>query len=121
MTDMTVATEIRNQIGQKSLYMMGAKNLGGGENYLSFQIRGSKVANHITVTLNSMDTCDVTYKKIRGHNCKTVSTSEGLYADMLHNDFEAVAGYRMIDGKRITLIRCKTFDNAVKQINDFNN
>jgi len=92
MTDMTVANEIRNQIGQKALYMMGAKNLGGDVNSLSFRIRGSKACNHIKVTLNSMDTYDVTYTKIHGMKCKTISTSEGLYSDMLHNDFETVTG-----------------------------
>lgn len=92
MSNMAIATEIRNQIGTKALYMMGAQHIGGGENFLSFRIRGSKVCNHITITLNSMDTYDVTYKKIHGAKCKTVATSEGLYSDMMLKDFEATTG-----------------------------
>ena len=92
MSNMQIANEIKNQIGSKALYMMGAKNLGGDVNSLSFRIRGSKVCNHIKVTLNSMDTYDVTYTKIHGHNCKTVSTSDGLYTDMLLKDFETTTG-----------------------------
>ena len=87
-----VAETIRDQIGHKALYMMGAKNLGADENSLSFRIRGSNKVNHIKVTLNSMDTYDITYSKIWGAKCKTVATSEGYYTDMLLADFEEKTG-----------------------------
>jgi len=50
-----VASIIKNQIGNKALYMMGAKNLATSGNDLSFRIKGSKRVNHVKVALNAMD------------------------------------------------------------------
>lgn len=91
-TDMTVAHEIQRQIGNKAFYMMGARNLGGGENYLSWKVgRNEAKVTHVTVTLNSADLYDIEFincnmrrKEIR----KVVSTATGLYADMLHHAIE---------------------------------
>lgn len=87
-----VANIIRDQIGHKALYMLGAKNLLAHESALSFRIRGSKKVNYIKVTLNSMDTYDLEFGKVWGHNYKVVETFDGAYVDMLHNLIEETTG-----------------------------
>lgn len=78
-----VANEIKRQIGNKALFMMGAKNFGGTENALSFKI-ASPIANFVRITLNSLDLYDVEFIKIRGMNVKVVSKAEMVYADSLN-------------------------------------
>lgn len=92
MSDLTIATEIRNQIGHKALYMLGAKNIAGDSNSLSFRIRGSQKVNHIKIALNSMDLYDMTFGKIRGDSYKVVSEKNGVYNDMLHGIIESETG-----------------------------
>ena len=83
-TKLTVANEIRDQLGNKALFMLGAKNLMGGENFLSFRIRGSKKVNYVKIALNAMDTYDMEFGKIWGGKYKVVTKKEGVYNDMLH-------------------------------------
>jgi len=91
-TDMTVAHEIQRLIGGRAFFMMGAKHLGGGKNYLSWKLgRNEAKLTHVTVTLNAMDLYDIEFincnarrKEIR----KVVSTANGLYADMVHHAIE---------------------------------
>jgi hypothetical protein len=90
-TDMTVANEIRNQIGHKAFFMLGAQNLMGDENSLSFKIRGSKMATHISVKLMPSDTYNVTFHKIRGTKHTKVEV-EDVYVDMLHDVIERNTG-----------------------------
>jgi len=83
-TDTTIATEIYKQLGNKALYMIGAKDYVAGENSFSFKImRNEKKVTHVRVKLNGMDTYDVTYFNIRGINIKEISKSCGIYNDML--------------------------------------
>ena len=83
--DMRVANTIRKQLG-KALVMMGAKNLVGGKDYLSFRIgRNSKGINYIKITLTPQDLYDVEFGAIRGMNYKVKSEAKGIYADMLHD------------------------------------
>ena len=83
-TDLTIANTIAEQIGNRAFFMMGTRSKVGGPNYLSFDVRGSKAVSHVRVTLNAMDTYDVEFLKIRGTNIKTVSKSEDIYAESLH-------------------------------------
>lgn len=87
-----VANNIRAQIGNRALLMMGARNLVGSENSLSFQIGGCPQVSHIKVTLEPSDTYKVEFFKIRGTNIKTVHTSEMIYADGLCQCIEVNTG-----------------------------
>jgi hypothetical protein len=87
-----VASIIKNQIGNKALYMMGAKNLATSGNNLSFRIKGSKRVNHVKVELNSMDTYDITFSKIWGFNIAEVVSHDGVYCDMMKGLIEKETG-----------------------------
>lgn len=92
-SDMRVANEIRRQLGQKALVMMGAKNLAGGDNYLSFRIgRNSKGVNYIKITLNPKDLYDIEFGSIRGTNYKVKYKATDIYADMMHEIIEKNTG-----------------------------
>lgn len=87
-----VASIIKNQIGNKALYMMGAKNLATSGNDLSFRIKGSKRVNHVKVALNSMDTYDITFSKIWGVKIAEVASHDGIYCDMMQDLIEKETG-----------------------------
>jgi len=80
---MEIAKEIVRQIGNMALSMLGAKNLLAGERSLQFDVRGSKKANRISVTLAWDDTYTVAFFKGRGLSLKKVAESEGVYVDNL--------------------------------------
>lgn len=83
-TNLDIANEIRNQLGNQALMMIGARNLMGTDNSLSFGImRNEKKVNHIKIELNSMDTYDVTYSNVGSRKFKVIHVSEGIYSDML--------------------------------------
>jgi hypothetical protein len=87
-----VANTIRDQIGHKAMYMLGAKNLGTNGDDLSFRIRGSKAVNYIKVKLNGKDLYDMEFGKVWGHNYKVVATHNDVYADMMHDLIESETG-----------------------------
>lgn len=80
-----VANTIKGQIGNRALFMLGAKNFLGSENALTFKISGSpKRVSHIRVTLEPMDTYLVEF--IRCHGTKlpvTLASRDGVHADSL--------------------------------------
>ena len=79
-----IGREILNQLGNKALFMLGAVNIGLGHNYVSFKIRGSKKVTHIRIELNSLDTYDMTFYKVRGTDYKVVREYNQVYCDDLH-------------------------------------
>lgn len=83
-TDLSVANEIRNQIGHKALYMLGAYNLVGDKNSLAFKIKGSKRVNYIKIILDGLDTYTIKFGKIFNFNYKEIASYDGVYNDMLH-------------------------------------
>lgn len=89
-TDMTVANTIAKQIGGRAFFMMGTQHKIGGENYLSFNIRGCKTVSHIRVTLEAMDTYKIEFLKVRNgtarreHQIVTVAEETGVYAEDMH-------------------------------------
>jgi hypothetical protein len=89
-----VAKIIQEQIGGKTFYMLGAKNLmsHGDENALSFRIRGSKAVNYIKISLNGKDLYDMEFGKIHGMNYKVKATHNDVYADMMHGLIESETG-----------------------------
>ncbi len=93
MSNNQIAKTIISQLGNKALYMIGAKNIGASENNVSFKIgRNTMKVSHIKITLNSMDTYDVEYINIRGIKIKTISEDKGIYNDMLHKSIERNTG-----------------------------
>ena len=82
---MTIAKTILEQIGNKALYMIGAKNLVAKENGVYFKImRNSKSVNLIEITLNGLDLYDVEFKYVSVKGIKVRSEVKGIYSDMLH-------------------------------------
>jgi hypothetical protein len=94
--DMTIATEIRNQLGGSALFMMGAKNVLGGERDLQFKISGSpKKVTNIRIELAADDTYTVEFFKIRGLNVSKLATAEGVYVDQLRPVIESHTALRL--------------------------
>ncbi len=89
---METAENIKTQIGQATLVMLGAYNLCGDNNSLTFKFRGSNKANCVKIELNASDLYDVTFYKIRGMNLKETSVNNGLYSDQLHGSIETNTG-----------------------------
>ena len=94
-TDLTVAIEIKRQLGHKACFMLGAKKFAASNDRLTFRIgRNCNIINCIVIKLNASDLYDVTFYNIRGVNLKVVSESNGIYADMLHEVIENHTGMR---------------------------
>lgn len=87
---MTTTTEILNQLGGNKFIAMTAATCYSDNNgqTLVAKFKGSKIANIMYVTLNSMDTYDVKICKFRGMEIKTIKEVNGAYADMLKPIFE---------------------------------
>jgi hypothetical protein len=87
-----IAKTIYNQLGNKSLFMIGAKNFVFDENSLSFRVRGSNKVNLINIKLNGLDLYDMTFYKISGSKCNVVKYELGIYNDMLNTMIEENTG-----------------------------
>ena len=77
-----------NQIGNKALYMIGAKDFvtgtSDGKKSLVFKImRNSKGVSHIRMRLSSMDLYDMDFLAIRAGKIKIKSKEKGVYGDQL--------------------------------------
>jgi hypothetical protein len=83
---MTVAKTIAEQIGNRAFFMIGAKNLVGSENSLTFKVgRNGKGVTHIKVTLDAgKDLYEMEGFKVRGTKVTRVHKIEGLFAEDLH-------------------------------------
>jgi len=89
---MSIAKTIRDQIGGKTLFMLGAKNLIAHENALSFRIRGSKAVNYIKITLNGSDLYDMEFGKVWGAKYTVKATHNDIFNDMMHGLIEKETG-----------------------------
>lgn len=89
--DTSVATEIRNQIGHKALYMLGAYDIFADTNALVFKIRGSKKWKYIKIALNGKDLYDVTFSTWRGDKI-TNKMIKNVYVDQLHKTIKQETG-----------------------------
>ena len=92
---MSVAREILNQLGgNKFRVMTGAKNFMGFSEGLVMKIgRNSSNSNYLKITLNSMDTYDMTFAKLtKMGELKSVSEYNNIYNDMLTDTFTAHTG-----------------------------
>ena len=89
---MEVARTIQKQLG-KALVMLGAKNLVGGDNYLSFRIgRNSKGVNYVKITLNAKDYYDMEFGAIRGMKYKVKSYVKDVPVENMHSTIEDHTG-----------------------------
>src|SRR5215467_4600155 len=96
-TNLEVAHTIQQQIGQRAFFMMGAKDLVGTENSLSWRIgRNAKSISHVEVVLDPSDTYTVRFKRIRMSKgdikITIVSESSDVYVDSLHTVIEEATG-----------------------------
>lgn len=83
MTDMTIATTIREQLGRQACFMMGAKDFLGDSNSLTFRIgRNAGGWSHIKITFSPDDTYEVTFMRFRKLVCVKRSVPM-VYADQL--------------------------------------
>lgn len=92
-----VANTIRQQIGNRAFFMMGAKDLAGDENSLRWRVgRNAKGVNLVQVQLDPDDTYTVRSYRVRKVNhvpeAKVVSEDSGVYADNLHQIIESQTG-----------------------------
>jgi len=82
--------------GRQFVAMTGARNIvfdsRASRPNVSLKFMGSKIATHIKIELDVMDTYTVTFYKIRGASIKTVKTLEGIYCDMLEAIFTDTTG-----------------------------
>ena len=95
MNNLKVAETILEQLGGNKFRMMtGAKNLAGDENSLSMRIgRNSSNSNYLKITLNSMDTYDMTFAKLtKMGELKSVSEYKNVYNDLMRGTFTAHTG-----------------------------
>jgi len=88
-----VANTIKNQIGGKALFMIGAKNLAGDEKSLTFRImRNTKQISFVRVTLEWSDTYKMEFLKVRKHTLTTIAEHTGIYSDQLNTIIEKETG-----------------------------
>ena len=92
---MTIAQTIASQIGNKALFMIGAKHLMAGASSLQMRIgRNSKGWNVIKIILNGMDTYDMIFYRINKANIADCKTVNGIYNDQLCEIIESETGLR---------------------------
>ena len=92
---MTTAATILKQLGgSKFIAMTGATCYSDGNTLVS-KFKGSKIANIMYVTLNSLDLYDVKICKYRALEVKTIFEIENVYADMLKSIFENTTKLRI--------------------------
>lgn len=91
---MSIAATIRDQIGSRALYMIGAKNLVATEKGLTFKIgRNGNGVTHVQIELDEgADLYDVTFLRIHGTKVTTKDETTGAYADMLRDLIERATG-----------------------------
>jgi hypothetical protein len=94
--DTTVANEIVRQIGGMGRIsaMIAAHNFQATDNSVTFKFKGSRKANIIKITLNSMDLYDLEFIKYSPskYTLTTVKEENGIYNDMLKDRIEQFTG-----------------------------
>jgi len=88
MVNLTIANEIRKQLGSKALFMFRAKNFVGDDKSLTFRILGCKKYSYINIALNGMDLYDITFYKIVKFEIKNKKVVSDVYVEDLHKTIE---------------------------------
>jgi hypothetical protein len=86
----SIADTIRDQIGNRALWMIGARDLTGNTDGLHFRImRNDRRVTHIDVTLDPDDTYTVRFLRVgrrRGvATCDELARYSDVYCDMLRS------------------------------------
>lgn len=92
---MNVAREILRQLGgNRFIAMTGAKNFVGGENSLTFRLRGGtkNKINAVRIELNGRDLYDIKYMRVWGTKVTIVTEQNDVYNDMLEECFTEATG-----------------------------
>lgn len=93
---MSIAKTIAAQLGQKALFMMGAKNLMAGEDYLSFRIgQNSARVNCIRIRLNGCDLYDIDFIQIRGIKITIKHRFADIFAADMRRIISETTGLRL--------------------------
>ena len=91
----SVAQIIADQLGQRTLYMIGASRLVGAKNSLMFKVgRNANKVTHLRITLDPSDTYTVEALAIRGISIVTKGKATDVYVDSLHRTIESLTGLR---------------------------
>jgi hypothetical protein len=95
--DNEVAAIIIQQLGNRALSMLGARDLVAGKTSLTFKIgRNSKSVSHISIWLQPSDTYDVEAIRVRKQGGvpvrHIVGSVEDVYAEGLHQVIESLTG-----------------------------
>lgn len=90
----TVSQEIFRQLGSKTIFMLGVKNVMTNDgNDLSFIIKGSRKVRAIRIILDSNDTYTMIFTWWRGMGkLKEVAKYTGVYSDTMHSIIEEETG-----------------------------
>ncbi len=92
---MNTAQIIAQQLGHKALYMIGAKNLIAGKDYLQMKLgRNAGNWNKLKIGLNGLDLYDMTFYKIRKLAITHQKTLSNIYCDQLRDIIETETGLR---------------------------
>lgn len=92
---MNIAQTIAQQLGRKALFMIGAKNLMAGKDYLQMRLgRNSGGWNALKIALNGLDLYDMTFYKIRKLTVTKEKTVDNIYFDQLRDIIETETGMR---------------------------
>ena len=93
---MEKASIILQQLGgSRFIAMTGAKNILAQDDGLSFKLPSSFAKdgiNYVRIRLNGMDLYDIEYGKIQKMKYKPLYETNGIYADMLQDDFTGTTG-----------------------------
>jgi hypothetical protein len=94
MTNPNVARTILAQLGgSRFAFMVGAKNIVGSADALTFQfMRTTTTGNRCTITLAGDDTYTVRFWTLRGTKATTLSEVAGVYCEDLARIFSDATG-----------------------------
>lgn len=88
-----VGTIIAQQLGHKALFMIGAKNIVAGPDFLQFRLgRNTSSWNALKIRLNGLDLYDLTFYQIRKLKVASKKTIDNIYVDQLHETIESETG-----------------------------
>ena len=92
---MNIAQTIAQQLGHKALFMIGAKNLMAGKDYLQMRLgRNAGNWNALKIALNGLDLYDMTFYKIRKFTITKQKIVDNIYCDQLCDIIESETGLR---------------------------
>jgi hypothetical protein len=93
MTNTEIATTIISQFGRSFPQMVGLRNVVAIERGVQFShAKGQQGINKVVITLNGMDTYDLSFWKITNKTTKEIVGVGDIYNDQLGGVFENITG-----------------------------